>query len=162
MAITKRTLDFLARIYAPIAFGILAFYCYVTLTGTYLDQQGRPILAIGGSLGLILLFWMFYVRWFVADSQFSYPVWPPYLTTCPDYLTFMGNQPSTGKMMCVDFIGVARRNGLKKADPLLPPKPAENDYIFRTNPNDNSQTKCNAAISKGLSWAGITAGMDCA
>ena len=162
MAITKRTLDFLARIYAPIACGILAVYCYVTLTGTYLDQQGRPILAIGGSLGLILLFWMFYVRWFVADSQFSYPVWPPYLTTCPDYLTFMGNQPSTGKMMCVDFIGVARRNGLKKADPLLPPRPEEKEYIFLTSPTDTRQKKCNDALSRGLSWAGITAGTGCA
>jgi len=163
MAISKRTLDVLSYFYMGIA-GTLWILCiYVGLTGKYMDEQGRPVLAIlGGLVGLGAIFWMFYVRWFINASQFSYPTWPPYLSTCPDYLTFLGNDPTTGAAMCVDFIGVARRNGLKKADPSLPPKPTETDYIFRTNPNDNSQTKCNAAISKGLSWAGITAGMDCA
>jgi hypothetical protein len=65
-------------------------------------------------------------------------------------------------MMCVDFIGVARRNGLKKADALLPPRPAEKDYIFLTAATDTRQKKCNDALSRGLSWAGITAGTGCA
>ena len=162
MAISKRTLDFLDRIYTPLAFGILIFFVYVALTGTYLDKEGRPFLAIGGGLFIAALFWMFYVRWFVATSQFTYPTWPPYLSTCPDYLTFMGNDSRTGKMMCVDFIGVSRRNGLKKSDPLLPPRPEEKDYIFLTSPNDTQQKKCNDALSRGLSWAGITAGTGCA
>jgi hypothetical protein len=161
MAISKRTLDFLARIYTPIAFGLLIFFVYVALTGTYLDTQGRPFLAIGGGLFIAALFWMFYVRWFVAASQFTYPTWPPYLSSCPDYLTFMGTN-SAGEMMCVDFVGVSRRNGLKKSDPLLPPRPEEKDYIFFTKTTDTQQKKCNAALGKGLSWAGITAGTGCA
>jgi hypothetical protein len=69
---------------------------------------------------------------------------------------------SNGKMMCVDFIGVSRRNGLKKSDPLLPPRPEEKDYIFLTSATDTQQKKCNDALSRGLSWAGITAGTGCA
>lgn len=163
MAISRRTLDFLSRwVYTPLALGIIAFFVYVTLTGKYLDGLGRPILAIAGGLGFLVLFWMYYVRWFVADSQFVYPTWPPFLSACPDYLTFMGRDPASGRSMCVDFVGVSRRNGLKKADILLPPKAQDRDYIFLTNPSDSTEKKCNDAIGRGLSWSGITAGTGCA
>jgi hypothetical protein len=163
MAISRRTLDFLSRwIYTPLAFAITVFFAYITLTGKYLGNEGRPILAIAGSLGLLTLFWMYYVRWFVADSQFIYPVWPPYLSACPDYLTYMGKDPRTQKAMCVDFTGVGRRNGIKRSDILLPPKPEERDYIFLTSASDTAEKKCNDALGRGLSWSGITAGTGCA
>ena len=163
MAISQRTVDFLAKTYAFFLVpAITVFFVYVALTGSYLDMKGRPLLAVVGGLGLLLIFWLFYVKWFVTPSQFIYPTWPPYLSTCPDYLTFMGIDPKTNKAMCVDFIGVARRNGLRRADPTIPPKPSETDYIFLTDPTDNSQKKCTSALSKGLSWAGITAGTGCA
>ena len=162
MAISQRTLDFLARVFSFVAVGLTIFFMYVTLSGTYLDNKGRPFLAMLGTLGLIALLWMYYVRWFIATSQFTYPTWPPYLSSCPDYLTFMGTDPATGSNMCVDFIGVSRRNGLKKSDPLIPPAPGQKDYIFLTKPSDSNAAKCNAAQGKGLSWAGITAGTGCA
>jgi hypothetical protein len=163
MAISKKTLDFLSRwVYTPISLGLLVFFAYVTLTGKYLDGAGRPFLGILGGLGLLALFWMYYIRWFVADSQFIYPTWPPYFSSCPDYLTFMGVDPRTRRHMCVDFVGVARRNGLKKSDPLLPPKPEEREFFFLTSPMDSAQKKCNDALARGLSWSGITAGTGCA
>ena len=167
MAISKRTLDFLARIYAPIAFGILAFYCYVTLTGTYLDQQGRPILAIGGGLGLVLLFWMFYVRWFVADSQFSYPTWPPYLATCPDYLTLVSPEATGSKTaVCMDFVGVSLQPLVfRKTDPNNIPQSADADFdsfAFKVDPSaagdtpeDYNKRVCLQVQAKGLAWAGV-------
>jgi hypothetical protein len=163
MAISKKTLDILSYFYMAIAGLLWIGTIYVTLTGKYLDEQGRPILAIvGGLIGLGALFWMFYVRWFINSSQFSYPTWPPYLSTCPDYMTYLGKDPTTGSALCVDFIGVARRGGLEKSSPTNPPPPTDQTRVFKTNPNDNNNTKCNAAIGRGLSWAGITAGMDCA
>ena len=163
MAISQRTLDFLSRVvFTPVSILLVIFYAYVTLSGTYLDNKGRPFLAVLGGLGFMALLWMYYIRWFISPSQFTYPTWPPYLSSCPDYLTFMGTDPATGKYQCVDFIGVSRRNGMKKSDPLVPPSPGQSDYIFLTNPSDTNATKCNAAQGKGLSWAGITAGTGCA
>jgi hypothetical protein len=162
MALTAKTLSFLAWSYTISSFVLLLVFGYATFTGKFIGGEARPILGIAGILMLMVVHWMFYVRWFVADSQFSYPVWPPYYSACPDYLTFMGQSPKNGKAMCVDFVGVVRRDGMKKSDPLLPPRPEETDYIFLTNPADSTNKKCNDALGRGLSWSGITAGSGCA
>jgi hypothetical protein len=96
--------------------------------------------------GLILIFVMYFVYFPAGEDDFS---WPPYISTCPDYLTVVS--PTA----CMDFVGI-HSPILKKADPTNLPAPTSSDsskYVF--NPSGNATEKARKAQQYGLTWEGI-------
>jgi len=144
MALSKKTLRLLKWVYWIVALFCHLFLCYQLFT---LD---RPIVGIVWLiLGLVLLLVM-YVYYFPPAGESS---WPPYITTCPDYLTAVTQ--ANGSVLCLDYVGL-NVPGMKKSDPAHPPQPADSDYTQRIfNPEGTVSQKITAAQSRGLTWQGL-------
>ena len=80
-------------------------------------SSGRAIGAFIFFIGSILTFVFYGIRWFEGKGVLGSdsPVqWPPYVNTCPDFLTYYKRKTSNGTETdtCVDRIGVSRNNKL--------------------------------------------------
>ncbi len=134
-----------------------------------LYQSGRGITAIIFLIGSILVFVFYGLRWFDQSGTAFNPVpaqWPPYINTCPDYLTYYkrtvnGIQQDT----CIDRIGISRNNGLK-VFPSGDTPPADDSYYFditvkSIDPVKKQNELCNRTIQMGLTWEGVSDGETC-
>jgi hypothetical protein len=103
--------------------------------------------AIAGIIWLILGFMLIYIMYPVYfPNGGASNRWPPYVTTCPDYLTLIA--PNA----CADFVGLGSPL-LKKSDPALPPSPTDSSRVF--NAAGTVAEKAARAQQYGLSWEGI-------
>ncbi len=130
----------------------------------------RPVAAVLVFLGGMLALYFYYVKWFVAAAR--NPVWPPYQTPCPDYLTLVspgfsgsGNniKPQPGMpYKCMDFVGVSKNGSLAKSDPsnlnLHQGNPA---HIFEVSPNESLESLRAKTCSRGLSWISLLGDESC-
>ena len=117
------------------------YLCYILFTT---DRAITGVLWL--VLGLVLLFIMFFYFFPAGDASSS---WPPYVTSCPDYLTKMS--PTA----CLDFVGLNSQY-IKKADPENPPNPADSTYSqYAFDPSGTADQKIANARSKGLTWEGL-------
>ena len=135
--------------------------CILILTlGTYkIFQYYQMLGAIIFFAGALYVCIIYGIRWFNNNASSSTTTWPPVINTCPDYLTYY-ERKKNGKMVptCIDTIGVAKKNGLKKF-----PKDGDSnsdDDCFFTIPATNAE-KCQQTINAGLTWEGITNGESC-
>lgn len=136
-AVSGRTLTFLKATYW-VVFSLAQIYiCYL------LFKAGRPIT---GSLwllvGFAILFVMYAVFFPFGDPEAK---WPPYISSCPDYLTVL--VPN----YCVDYVGL--NSMLKKSDPAFPPVSTDGTYVFDAS-GSNAQ-KAARAQQLGLTWEGV-------
>jgi hypothetical protein len=135
-----------------------------------LNNMGNMYGAIFFGIAAIVLFIIYGLRWFGADNSIfaSTPVdWPPYINTCPDYLTYFEHTKADGSKQktCIDTIGVSRNSALK----LFPKdgdEPQDPPYYFdlATTASDQAGKRkeyCQRAITAGLTWEGITNGESC-
>ena len=141
MAVSSNTLKFLKALYWIVFLSLHLYVCYMLFT------SGRAITCILWFIfGLVLLFGMYGIYFPHRDDDSS---WPPYISTCPDYLTVVS--PTA----CMDFVGI-NSPLLKKADPKNLPSPTGTDasqYIF--NPTGSATDKARKAQQYGLTWEGI-------
>ena len=139
-------------------------------------NMAKTLAAILFFIGALVIFTVFGLKWFSPGSVFAKtPVsWPPTINTCPDYLVYYGRVKTDGtkENTCIDLIGVSKKGeaGLK----VFPKEavnddtkvPAGDEYYFSltTNSSDintKNQELCTRAITKGLTWEGITNGESC-
>ena len=129
--------------------------------------------AIAGGIffiGAILTFVFFGMRWFGPAGSPLNPTpvqWPPYINTCPDYLTYFKRTKADGTTSdtCIDRIGVSK-NAQLQVFPASNPNQDNDAYFFplSTSSNDSSaqrQELCQRTIQYGLTWEGVTDGESC-
>lgn len=111
--------------------------------------NNRAILAILWAItGLILIF-VFYFYYFPPGDPGT--KWPPYVTTCPDYLTSAVTED--GKAVCVDTVGLNSKR-LRKVEASAPiPNINDNERVF--NNSDNLDNRKDRALTYGLTWEGV-------
>jgi hypothetical protein len=141
MAVSKNTLSLLKSLYWVILVFAHLWLCYKLFTTDH---------AITGVLWLILGFILIYIMYFFyfppGDPGSS---WPPYISTCPDYLT------SVNPSVCMDFVGLNSPH-LKQADPAHMPQPSDanySQYVF--DPRGSKADKTHKAQQYGLTWDGL-------
>ena len=134
-------------------------------------SNSRPVGALIFFIGSILTFVFYGIRWFEGKGVLGSdsPVqWPPYINTCPDFLTYYKRKTSNGTETdtCVDRIGVSRNNKLT-VFPTDGNVNNENDsYFFNLKTDSEERSKkraqlCARTIEYGLTWEGITDGETC-
>jgi len=165
MGFAPATKKLLERIYQFVAPLLLALGVYVVY------KQGKQIEAILLALiGCAALFY-YWIKFFKMPATEANDVWPPFVSTCPDYMTLIspyatGASDAT-ESYCVDFVGVSLKPELmKKSNPDNPPKESDPDFesrVFRlkglvsTDPRVADKTKelCDMVRRRGLTWAHI-------
>jgi len=159
MAFSPGTMRILEQVYWFVGAFLLGIGIYITWKKN--KQVEAVLLTIIGTAALFY----YWIKWFKIKSKGN--LWPPYITSCPDYLTLVsGDVTGDSKPVCMDFVGVSRQpNVFKKANPSLIPQAADPDYqsfIFTmparpANIDDASFNNlvCLNVQSKGLTWFGV-------
>ena len=138
MALSKEELKLTKALYWILLSAVHLYICYLL----FINDR-----AIAGILWLVLGFMLIYVMYPVYFPDGGAGTrWPPYVTTCPDYLTLIA--PNA----CADFVGLGSPL-LKKSDPALPPSPTDSTHVF--NSAGTVAEKAARAQQYGLSWEGI-------
>ena len=155
---TKKLLERVYQFLTPLLLGLGVYVVY---------KQGKQIEAILLALiGCAAIFY-YWIKFFRLPPSEANDVWPPFVSTCPDYLT-LASPVSTGdrEAVCVDFIGVSLKpNLMAKSDPNKIPQVTDGDYekkVFRLSGVSNDPTVpdktaalCEQVKAKGLTWAHI-------
>ncbi len=133
-----------------------------------LIQSGRAVAGLIFLIGALLSFIFFGIRWFegnVAGVPGSNGAWPPVINTCPDYLVettrTLGSGTSAKTIRaCIDTVGISRGGAMTKWSEGA----TGEAYFFDLENADGpipKSTLCTNAITKGLSWEGVTDGQIC-
>ena len=153
--------------YQFIAYIFLCVVIGLSVT-TQLFKSNRAWAGILTLILFILIFVFYGQRWFrgtnVAGTYTG--AWPPIINTCPDYLVYYNRN---GKDSCIDMLGVNRSNGVlrpwtQEDNPQNPPADDNKYFMYVYKPDmkpEEVQVLCNAAMTAGLTWEGITNGESC-
>jgi hypothetical protein len=153
---TKKVVERIYQFVAPFLIGLGVYMVY---------KQGKQIEAVLLALiGFAAVFY-YWIKFFKMPPSQANDVWPPFVSTCPDYLTLI-TSPSDGESYCMDFVGVSLNPAMmKKTDPNNIPTTADPDfesYVFRVkgltdnaDPADKTRDLCNNVRRRGLTWAHI-------
>jgi hypothetical protein len=159
MAFSPGTMAILEKIYWFVSVFFLGMGIYITWKK---NKQVEAVLLtiIGGAA--IFYYW---IKWFKIKNTAD--LWPPYITTCPDYLTLVsGDMTGDSKPVCMDFVGVSRQpNIFKVTDPTKVKRVSDPDYeshifVMPSRPANADDAAfntlvCTSVQSKGLSWFGV-------
>lgn len=147
----------------------VAFSLLVILVGGYqLATGSRMIAAVLYIILTIAVLATYGMRWFQGGgSVFNRPVgqWPPFINTCPDYLTYYKRTKSDGSKVdtCIDRLGVSRNGQLK----VFPAGGSNDDACYfplataASDPARKAGELCQRTIQYGLTWEGVTDGESC-
>ena len=145
----------------------------IVLGGTmklYNDQMVAAVVFALGSGAVAILYGL---RWFSSsNSIFSQaPVtWPPFMNTCPDYLTYYEVKDNTGVVTaktCIDTVGVSKNGYMQKwpTDGTPPAYSTSSTSYFTIDSTLTGDAKknemCMKAIQYGVTWEGICNGEAC-
>jgi hypothetical protein len=150
----------------------ILFAIIVGTGGTYsFYSSGRTVGALLFFIGAIAVFVFYGIRWFEGKNALGpeAPVnWPPYINTCPDFLTYYKRKTSTGLETdtCVDRIGVSRNSKLAIFPASGNVSNDDDKYFFplKTDSEDPARKRaqlCARTIDYGLTWEGVTDGETC-
>jgi hypothetical protein len=139
MTVSKNMLTMFKVLYWVVLTLAHLFLCYILLS------TNRVIAGILWLVsGFILIFIMYYI-YFPAGNPSA--TWPPYISSCPDYLTMIAPHK------CVDFVGL-NSPLLKRSDPKLRPSPTDTTRVFDSS--GTTPDRASRALQYGLTWSGIT------
>jgi hypothetical protein len=155
---TKKLLERIYQFLTPLLLGLGVYVVY---------KQGKQIEAILLTIiGCAAIFY-YWIKFFKLPPSEANDVWPPFVSTCPDYLTLV-SPFSTGATdaVCVDFVGVSLKpQSMVKSDPNKMPKVSDGDFeqkVFRLTGVSNDPTVvdktgaiCANVKARGLTWAHI-------
>ena len=140
MTVSKNMLRMLKILYWVVLTVAHLVLCYILLS------TNRVLAGILWLIsGFILIFIMYYV--YFPDGGNSGAVWPPYIASCPDYLTMIAPNK------CVDFVGL-NSPLLKRSDPKLRPSPTDTTRVFDSS--GSMSDRASRALQYGLTWSGVT------
>jgi hypothetical protein len=141
MALSQNTIWIAKLLYWLLLSAGNLYLCYLLIT------TGR---AMAGILMLVLGFVLIYILYpYYFPPGMGTGQWPPYITTCPDYLTLVRGSD------CMDFVGLGSPL-LKKADRQHPPQPTDSDYSqYVFDSSGTREQKAARAQQYGLSWQGV-------
>lgn len=124
------------------------------------NRMNKQVAGLLVFLAGMLALYFYYVKWFVVGTD----IWPPFTGMCPDFLTQIAvNSPDTGKIYCVDTVGVSTNGGLAAltndqkatlASGGKLDKTAPGVIAFSTNQADMN-TNCASAATAGLAWISL-------
>jgi hypothetical protein len=156
--------------FALISFIIIAILA-IAFGSYYFVSSGRMVGGIVYLIGSILVFVFYGLRWFGTQGTPLNPSpvqWPPYINTCPDYLTYYKRTQSNGTVSdtCIDRIGVSRNNSLDVFPADGNVNPDNDKYFFplatQSQDPDGKRTElCKRVIQYGLTWEGVSDGETC-
>ncbi len=163
----ERTVNIIIYVLVTLAIGV---------SGTVaLMRGGRTVAGVIYIIGAILIFVFFGLRWFIYSTPKYQPKsWPPNINTCPDFLVYM-QVDNNGVMQdtCIDVQGVSTKPDVLKCWPKDGRNPSiSTDAAFYFNKTmilngiDGGNTVAvrkalaDAAIQAGVSWEGITDGLE--
>ena len=151
---TKKLLERVYQFLTPLLLGLGVYIVF---------KQGKQIEAVLLLLiGCAAIFY-YWIKFFKLPASEADDVWPPFVSTCPDYLTLVGPQ-ATGlaNPVCMDFVGVSLNGGLQKVDPRKVPQAVSAHQYFdlksaSANPlaDDRTVEMCAQVKTMGLTWAHI-------
>ena len=134
------------------AAGILLLYY---LCKGLFDTQRQVASVLVFILGIFALAF-YWRRFFAPQGPLNSTVWPPVVTTCPDFLT--PEVAADKSFVCVDYVGVKVTNASTVATPGKPETSA--GATFKVAPKGSSvgfgawrEQVCTAATSAGYSWS---------
>ena len=153
---TKRLLERIYQFLTPLLLGIGVYVVY---------KQGKQIEAILLALVGCAAIFYYWIKFFKMPPSEANDVWPPFVSTCPDYLTLV-TSPQSGESYCMDFVGVSLKpEVMRRANPQNLPTAADPDFesfVFRVqgatsnaDPSDKTKELCSAVRRRGLTWAHI-------
>jgi len=160
MALAPRTKKMLERVYQIITPLLLGIGIYIVF------KQGKQIEAVLLLLIGIAAIFYYWIKFFRIPRSEANDVWPPFVSTCPDYLTLV-SPFATGdpQSVCMDFIGVSLKpKVMVKTNPDKIPKASDPDFeskVFRLvgvnaqQGTDNTVELCKNVRNRGLTWAHI-------
>jgi hypothetical protein len=159
MAFSPGTMKILEKIYWFVGAFLLGIGVYI------IWKQHKQVEAVLLTIiGAAALFY-YWIKWFKVKNTADQ--WPPYISSCPDYLTLLSaDMTGDSKPVCMDFVGVTRQpNVFKKADPSQIPQAKDPNYqsfVFtmplrdpKMTDTDYNNAVCTSVNSKGLSWFGV-------
>lgn len=150
-------------------FAYVIFSIFAIIGGIkYFYDASRNIAAFIYLIGALTLLIIFGKRWFEGNNAvFSNAAkkWPPFVNTCPDYLTFHLRDGISGEAArtCIDKIGVSTNGGL----PVYSENNKSQDSTYfslatsASSPEGKLAELCARAKEKGLTWEGVTDGESC-
>lgn len=158
MGFSPGTMRILENVYWFVGAFLLGIGIYLTWKKN--KQIEAVLLTI---IGCAALFY-YWIKWFKIKSKED--LWPPYISSCPDYLTLVSGAVTGGNdPVCMDFVGVSSEPRVfKKANPQQIPQSADADfesYIFKlekrgdTTAEQYNKLVCLKVQSKGLTWFGV-------
>ena len=147
-------------------FWIIGSAIIIMISYVYYNNMNKPTAGTLVFLGGFLALYYYYLKFFVVASDKK--DWPPYQSTCPDFLTLVppgsGYQGNQNDFLCVDFVGVSVNGGLKKSDPSkIAAQINDPNYTFkvdmaRYNGKDGIKNIKKDLSDKGLSWEAMLKG----
>lgn len=159
MGLAPATKKLLERIYLFVAPILVALGVYMVY------KQGKQIEAVLLALVGFAAVFYYWIKFFKLPPSEANDVWPPFVSTCPDYLTLV-KSPDDDESYCMDFVGVSLKPALmKKTDPSAIPTSMDPDFesfVFRVkglaenaSGADKTRELCDNIRRRGLTWAHI-------
>jgi len=100
-------------------FWIIGSAVVVMISYVYYNNMNKPTAGTLVFIGGFMALYYYWIKFFIVDA--SKKDWPPYQSTCPDFLTLVppgsGYAGNSKDFLCVDFVGVSINGGLKKVKP---------------------------------------------
>ena len=130
------------------------------------NNMSKPVAGTLVFLGGFMALYYYYIKYFVVLAYVS--DWPPYQSTCPDFLTNVppppGYQGNANDFLCMDFVGVSINGGIQKADPSkIEAQVNDPNFTFKVD-MDRYGSKNGVKLLKqdlsdrGLSWEAMLKG----
>lgn len=130
-----------------IGYQILSVVVTLGLSYYFYSVLNRPAAGILIFIGVGLIFFYYWVKWFVTKQPLD-PDFMPTTNACPDYLSVVPSNsvdPATGaplyrptsetSYLCVDYVGVSRNGAVKKMDPAqISSLIKDPSYVFSVDP----------------------------
>ena len=159
MGFTPATRLLIERAYLFLTPILLGIGCYL------LYKQGKQI----ESVLILLIGWSaifyYWIKYFKIPSMTAQTQWPPFVSTCPDYLTLVSpNVTGATTATCMDFVGISMKpSAMFKADPNNIPTVSDPNFHYysfvvetpSSTGNDATQVladNCAAVKARGLTW----------
>jgi hypothetical protein len=153
--------DLKEKLFWIIGGSIIFFLSYILY-----NNMNKPVAGTLVFLGGFMALYYYYIKYFVVLKNVS--DWPPYQSTCPDFLTLVppppGYRGDRTDFVCMDFVGVSINGGIKKADPTkIEAQVNDPNFTFvidmRRYGGDNGVKLLKEDLSnRGLSWEAMLKG----
>lgn len=143
---------------------IVGFVVISAISYFFYNNLNKQVAAVLFFMIGVVGLYFYYVKWFIVPER--RPIWPPYVTPCPDYLTQVaptllpGASVTGNKYKCMDFVGVSRNGALKRAaKDQISAQQNNPAYFIEIDPdalkkNANAQGDLRAlTVAKGLTWS---------